>query len=97
MTLLKNNSPEKQTGSRFKYHFLAVFAYIPVTRILDWCLSFEHFGRKLVKKTLRIIGRRGKNKHSNPIFLFQFFNVLYIFMLVSSMKTFQGNYLKSTT
>ena len=87
---LKIASSENQTGSRFKYHLLTAFAYIKVIRMCDRCLSFEHFASKLVlKKALRIIGRHGKNKHSDPILLFEFFNVLYMALILSSMIRFQ--------
>ena len=51
------------------------------------------------------MGMQGKNKHSDPIFLLRFFNVLcmVIMVIVPSLKQiwvvhhFQGNYLKSKT
>ena len=45
-TSLKNASP---------VNLLTVFGYIPVIRIFDWYLSFEHFGLKLVKKETKHI------------------------------------------
>ena len=92
VTILKNNGPEKQTGSRLKCFCLYT------SNKNFWLMSkFRTFRAQISKKTLRSIDRRSKNKHSNPIIVFQFFNVLYIFVLVSSMKRFQGNYFKSTT
>ena len=54
------------------------------------------------EKTVRITGTQGENNHGDPIFLLQFLNVLYIWLIfVPSLKKnwivhhFQGNYLNS--